>query len=94
MLCVALGSLRGGNFAVESMATLPWNERQLCYGISGKFGVESVATLLWNRWQLSRGIRNMARYYCLTVERNLFGEFALVGTWGRMTSWTPENRDL
>ena len=28
--------------------------------------------------------RNMARYYCLTVERNLFGEFSLVRTWGRI----------
>jgi hypothetical protein len=50
--------LRGGKFGVELVATLPWNERQLCYGISGKFGVESVATLPWNQWQLSRGIRS------------------------------------
>lgn len=28
--------------------------------------------------------RNMARFYCLTVERNLFGEFSLVRTWGRI----------
>jgi predicted DNA-binding WGR domain protein len=28
--------------------------------------------------------RNMARYYCLTVEKNLFGEFSLVRTWGRI----------
>lgn len=28
--------------------------------------------------------RNMARYYCLTVESNLFGEFSLVRTWGRI----------
>jgi len=28
--------------------------------------------------------QNMARYYCLTVERNLFGEFSLVRTWGRI----------
>jgi predicted DNA-binding WGR domain protein len=27
---------------------------------------------------------NMARYYCLTVEWNLFGEFSLVRTWGRI----------
>jgi len=42
---------------LQRVATLPWNERQVGYGISGKFGVESVATLPWNRWQLSRGIR-------------------------------------
>src|SRR2546422_8438854 len=47
----------GGKFAVESVASLPWNARQLCYGISGKFCVESVATFVWNGWQLSRGIR-------------------------------------
>jgi predicted DNA-binding WGR domain protein len=28
--------------------------------------------------------RNLARYYCLTVESNLFGEFSLVRTWGRI----------
>jgi predicted DNA-binding WGR domain protein len=28
--------------------------------------------------------RNMARFYCLTVERNLFDEFSLVRTWGRI----------
>ena len=28
--------------------------------------------------------QNMARYYCLTVEQNLFGEFSLVCTWGRI----------
>ena len=28
--------------------------------------------------------RNIARYYCLTVERNLFGEFSLVRMWGRI----------
>ena len=28
--------------------------------------------------------RNMARYYCLAVESNLFGEFSLVRTWGRI----------
>jgi predicted DNA-binding WGR domain protein len=25
----------------------------------------------------------MHRYYCLAVEKNLFGEFSLVRTWGR-----------
>jgi hypothetical protein len=48
--------LRGGNFAVESVATLPWNDRQLCNGISGNFGAESMATLPWNQWQLWCGI--------------------------------------
>ena len=48
--------LRGGNFAVEPVATLPWNDRQLCDGISGNFGVESMATYDWNQWQLCRGM--------------------------------------
>src|SRR6516164_5124187 len=66
MPCVALGS-GGSNFAVESVATLPWNERQLCYGISGNFGVESLATFAWNPWQLSRGIRRRLRVVtCMT----------------------------
>jgi predicted DNA-binding WGR domain protein len=28
--------------------------------------------------------RNMARYYCFTVERNLCGEWSLVRPWGRI----------
>ena len=38
----------GGNFRVESVAGLPWNEWQLCYGISGSFAMESVAAFVWN----------------------------------------------
>src|SRR2546422_4151748 len=47
-LCPAshLAPSGGGKFAVESVASLPWNARQLCYGISGKFCVESVATFV------------------------------------------------
>jgi len=41
---------------VESVAALPWNQRQLCRGISGSFRLESMAGLLWNRWQLCYGI--------------------------------------
>jgi hypothetical protein len=47
MLCVAFGS---------GVATLPWNQWQLCRGMIGSFAMESVATLPWNRWQLSPGI--------------------------------------
>ncbi len=43
--------------SMESVAVLPWNERQLCYGISGKFGVESVATFAWNTHK-SQSTRN------------------------------------
>jgi hypothetical protein len=30
----------GGNFRVESVAGLPWNGWQLCYGISGRIRLE------------------------------------------------------
>jgi hypothetical protein len=33
---------------VESVAALPWNQWQLCRGISGRLRVESVAALPWN----------------------------------------------
>src|SRR5262249_54372808 len=38
------------------VAGFPWNQWQLCYGISGNFRVEQVAALGWNRWQDSPGI--------------------------------------
>src|SRR5204863_9792198 len=38
------------------VAGFPWNQWQLCYGISGNFRVEQVAALAWNRWQASPGI--------------------------------------
>src|SRR5215475_6875562 len=41
----------------SGVAGFPWNQWQLCYGISGNFRVEQVAALAWNRWQLWRGIR-------------------------------------
>src|SRR5262245_11818116 len=79
MLCVALGSLRGwqvyygmsGKFAVESVATFAWNERQLSHGISGNFRMESVATFAWNRWQLSRGIRSHRSSFACQGEQTL-----------------------
>jgi hypothetical protein len=42
-----------GSFAMESVATLPWNRWQLLSGISGNFGVESVATFARNTHQES-----------------------------------------
>ena len=41
---------------MESVAALPWNQWQACYGISGSFRVERVAALPWNQWQDSPGI--------------------------------------
>ena len=40
----------------SGVAGFPWNQWQLCYGISGNFRVEQVAALAWNRWQASPGI--------------------------------------
>ena len=37
---------------------------------------------------------NMARYYRLTVEKNLFGEFSLVRTWGRIGKRSQEKIEL
>ncbi len=68
---------------MESVATLPWNARQLCYGISGKFCVESVATFVWNGWQLSYGTGgNFRAEYahlvsiCAGDGRDVIGTFA------------------
>jgi hypothetical protein len=67
-VCVVIHSGWGGNFAMESVATLPWNQWQLSRGIGGSFRVESVATFAWNRWQLSRGIGgNFAVEYALLL---------------------------
>jgi len=38
--------------------------------------------------------RNMARYYCLTVQPNLFGEFSLVRAWGRIGRPSQEQIEL
>ena len=40
----------------SGVAAFPWNQWQLCYGISGNFRVEQVAALAWHRWQDSPGI--------------------------------------
>src|SRR5215831_10494146 len=61
----------GGKFAVEGVAMLPWNRRQVCYGISGKFGVELVATFIWNWWQLSHGIRTQPQLARLSVPHSI-----------------------
>src|SRR5262244_635728 len=37
-----------GNFRVEPVAILPWNQWQFLHGISGNFQMESVATFAWN----------------------------------------------
>jgi hypothetical protein len=40
--------IQGGSFALEWVATFPWNGWQLSRGMGGSFRLESVATLLWN----------------------------------------------
>src|SRR5215475_1700051 len=50
------------------VATLPWNQWQLCRGMSGRFAMESVATFAWNRWQLCRGISgNFRAEYAILI---------------------------
>lgn len=38
--------------------------------------------------------RNMARYYVLSIEQTLFGEFALVREWGRIGSPGARRSDV
>lgn len=38
--------------------------------------------------------RNMARFYCLSVERTLFGDAALVREWGRIGTRGQRRLDL
>ena len=47
---------KGGSLPMESVAALPWNQRQLSPGIGGRLVMESVAAFVWNGWQLCRGI--------------------------------------
>jgi hypothetical protein len=51
------------------VAGFPWNQWQLCYGISGNFRVEQVAAFAWNRWQASPGIGGSFRVeYAILTE--------------------------
>src|SRR5262245_43325591 len=47
---------RGGRLPMESMAALPWNQRQASHGIGGRLAMESLAAFVWNGWQPCRGI--------------------------------------
>ena len=38
--------------------------------------------------------RRMHRYYCLTVEQNLFGEWSLIREWGRIGRPSRRTIDL
>jgi hypothetical protein len=39
----------------QGVASLLWNQWQVCRGMRGNFAMESVASFAWNRWQLSYG---------------------------------------
>ena len=39
----------------QGVASLLWNQWQLCRGMRGNFAMESVASFAWNWWQLSYG---------------------------------------
>jgi hypothetical protein len=71
--------LRGGHWAVESVATGPWHERQLSPGISGHCGMESMAAFAWNQWQLCRGIGGNFRAEYATDNPSMKNGFQL--TW-------------
>src|SRR2546430_4298268 len=50
-----------GNFRVEPVAILPWNQWQFLHGISGNFQMESVATFAWNTQWTDTAARASAR---------------------------------
>src|SRR5712691_8579241 len=39
----------------QRVASLRWNQWQLCRGMRDNFTMESVASFAWNQWQLSYG---------------------------------------
>src|SRR3989442_11961335 len=39
----------------QRVASLLWNQWQVCRGMRGNFAMESVASFAWNQWQLSYG---------------------------------------
>jgi hypothetical protein len=71
---------------MESVAALPWNQWQACYGISGSFRVERVAALPWNQWQDSPGIGGS-----FGVEYARHVGYTNFGTWGFANSIRPFN---
>jgi hypothetical protein len=54
----------------QGVASLLWNQWQLCRGMRGNFAMESVASFAWNWWQLSYGTGGnfraeyAAEYHC------------------------------
>ena len=66
----------------QRVATLLWNQWQLCRGMHGKFAMESVASLAWNRWQLSYGTGgNFRAEYANASNRVESVSFAEPGTY-------------
>src|SRR2546425_8623277 len=39
----------------QRVASLLWNQWQVCRGMRGNFAMESMASFAWNQWQLSYG---------------------------------------
>src|SRR5438445_12638867 len=53
----------------QRVASLLWNQWQVCRGMRGNFAMESVASFAWNQWQLSYGTGGnfRAEYASLSV---------------------------
>ena len=97
----SLRSDGGGNFALESPATLAWIGWQLSCGLGGNFGVDWVATLAWIGWQNSveyafRDIGLWAGGILIFFARNMLPDFFVQVplTLGRQSfrcklSWQP-----
>src|SRR2546422_229446 len=56
----------------QRVASLLWNQWQVCRGMRGNFAMESVASFAWNQWQLSYGTGgNFRAEYAPVASRNL-----------------------
>src|SRR5438445_10801096 len=68
----------------QGVASLLWNQWQVCRGMRGNFAMESVASFAWNRWQLSYGTGgNFRMEQVATFARNtqLSPSSAFVSSW-------------
>jgi hypothetical protein len=59
----------------QRVASLLWNQWQLCRGMRGNFAMESVASFAWNQWQLSYGTGgNFRAEYAHSIKQTEHGD--------------------
>src|SRR2546428_9790393 len=79
----------------QRVASLLWNQWQVCRGMRGNFAMESVASFAWNQWQLSYGTGGnfRAEYATLHTGRLLLPTAShglATGPWGAARRDAPE----